>query len=173
MSTKSNRSSGTQHNQRGVTQGNTLVDPVSGLPVSVTTDVTGKKRLAVDASITIDDVTVETRPLTASTDAVRVEDPDSGAHIKVEPDGSINTNVTIDAKSGDNVAVGNTWKKIIDQPDALTTYIGYANPGTATASALWQIKRILVSGSETAIEFADGNLNFDNIWNNRTSLSYN
>ena len=33
MSTKSNRSSGTQHNKKGVTQGNTLIGAHSGLPI--------------------------------------------------------------------------------------------------------------------------------------------
>lgn len=78
----------------------------------------------------------------------------------------------VDAATGDNVAIGNTWKKLIEVASPGVTYIGYANPGTTTASGTWQIKRIVETGSVTSIEFADGNLNFDNVWNNRGSLSY-
>jgi hypothetical protein len=102
MSTKSNRSSGTQHNQRGVTQGNTLVDPVTGLPVAVITDSNGVKRLAVDANFVAQNVQANVN-LDSDEDEVAVEDPDTGAHIRVELDGSINANVEIDAADGDNV----------------------------------------------------------------------
>src|SRR5690348_5905369 len=92
MATKSLRSSGSQLNQRGVTPGNTLVDPKTGLPIDVIQDNAGVKRLAVDANLTADNVTVNIDDLTAADDAVRIEDPNTGAHIKVETDGSINTN---------------------------------------------------------------------------------
>lgn len=101
MSTKGDRSSGTQHNPRGATQGNTLVDPNTGYPISVVTDVDGKRRLAVDASLSVDNVNLNV-DLNSDTDQVAVEDPDSGAHIKVNPDGSINVNVTVDAADGDS-----------------------------------------------------------------------
>lgn len=111
--------------------------------------------------------------LDASKDNVAIRDSD-GDELAINPDGSINTNTTVDldAATGDNVAIGNTWKKLIDQPTATVTYIGLANPGTLAGAATWQIKRINVVGSLTAIEFADGNLNFDNVWNNRAILSY-
>lgn len=52
-------------------------------------------------------------------------------------------------------------------------YFGLAKPGSANGSAVWRIYRLTWSGSNlTAITLADGNSNFDNIWNNRTSLSY-
>jgi len=121
MSTKSNRSSGTQHTQRGVNQGNVLVDPVSGLPVSVTTDGTGKKRLAVDANITAQDIQVNVN-LDANEDEVAVADPDTGAHIRVEPDGSINANTEIDANDGDNIAITGHPNQIFDEAaDTITT----------------------------------------------------
>lgn len=53
---------------------------------------------------------------------------------------------------------------------ATYTYVGFAAPGTATSSASWRIKRIVnASGAD---RYADGNGNFDNIWDNRESLSY-
>src|SRR5574338_1696331 len=97
MSTKSNRSAGTQHTQKGATQGNVLVDPVSGNPISVTTDTTGKKRLAVDANITAQDIQVSVDLNADDGDNVAIKDPDTGAHIRVENDGSINANMEVDA----------------------------------------------------------------------------
>lgn len=105
MSTKSNKSSGTQHTQRGVNQGNVIVGPKSGLPIDEIVDGNGKRRLAVDAALTLDTVTVETDDLTAIDDAVRLEDPDTGAHVRVEANGSLNANVEVDAADGDNIAV--------------------------------------------------------------------
>jgi len=54
------------------------------------------------------------------------------------------------------------------------TYIGYAQIGIATSVAAWRILRLNESGSpETLVtEYADGNANFDKIWDNRASLSY-
>jgi len=57
-------------------------------------------------------------------------------------------------------------------------YIGKANIGTVTSVASWQIARLTwtagtVSGFNcTAQEWADGDMAFDNIWDNRASLSY-
>lgn len=52
-------------------------------------------------------------------------------------------------------------------------YIGKASPGTATSSAAWQIQKLTYSGSNiTDIQWADGDISFDNIWDNRDSLSY-
>jgi hypothetical protein len=60
----------------------------------------------------------------------------------------------------------------ITSPDANTTYIGLAFPGTAQASAFWQCKKILTSGTTTTITWADGDLNFDNVATDLTALSY-
>ena len=60
-------------------------------------------------------------------------------------------------------------------PDAVpqVTYRGDALPGTLTSAALWRVQRLTVqSDSDLAIVFADGDDLFDNIWDNRLSLSY-
>lgn len=65
------------------------------------------------------------------------------------------------------------YTQLLDWPDANTTYIGWATPGSASSAASWKIQKItFTAGNPTAIEWADGNLNFDNIWDNRASLSY-
>jgi len=51
-------------------------------------------------------------------------------------------------------------------------YQGWANPGTATSAASWRIKKIVDTTGDFAITFADGNRNFDNVWDNRASLTY-
>lgn len=56
-----------------------------------------------------------------------------------------------------------------------TTYQGWAAPGALTSAASWRIRRIVDTGAadtDTSITFADGNRNFDNIWDNRAALSY-
>lgn len=60
----------------------------------------------------------------------------------------------------------------VDQSNPLEIYIGDALPGSATSAAVWRIKRVVTSGLARAVEFADGNTNFDNVWDNRVSLSY-
>lgn len=53
------------------------------------------------------------------------------------------------------------------------TYRGDALPGTLTSAASWRIQRLTIqSDGDMEVLFADGNDNFDNIWDNRLSLSY-
>lgn len=56
-------------------------------------------------------------------------------------------------------------------------YIGTAQPGSATASAVWRLKRITItidgSGREDLkTEYADGDNAFNNVWDNRAAASY-
>ena len=107
MGTKSNRSSGTQHNQRGVAQGTTLVDPKTGLPVAVVLGPDGKYRLCVDALITanVGNVNVDLDGVGVGGDNVYLVDNLTGNKFKINADGSINSNVEIDAADGDNIAI--------------------------------------------------------------------
>lgn len=53
------------------------------------------------------------------------------------------------------------------------TYRGDALPGVATSAASWRVSRqTMQSDGDIEIVFADGDDNFDNIWDNRLSLSY-
>ena len=122
MGTK-NKSPGSQFNPKGVVQGTTLVCHDSGDPVDCVLDDDGVRRLAVDSLVTIDaqNITVEVN-LDSTTDAVRVEDPDTGAHIRVETDGSINVNTEVDASSGDSISIGAHPNQIFDETaDTITT----------------------------------------------------
>ena len=58
-----------------------------------------------------------------------------------------------------------------------TIYQGKCGDSTGSKSAaVWCIKRIVITngdGVQTIEEkFADGNMQYDNIWNNRASLTY-
>ncbi len=66
----------------------------------------------------------------------------------------------------------NAYVQKVDEPSASLTYIGKALNGKATSAAAWQIQRISVSGTVTTIDNADGDRLFDNVWDNRASLSY-
>jgi hypothetical protein len=50
-------------------------------------------------------------------------------------------------------------------------YVGYADPGTPTSAAGWRIKKIQTSNYPITT-WADGNTNFDNVYDNRVSLTY-
>jgi hypothetical protein len=60
----------------------------------------------------------------------------------------------------------------IDEVSGNLTYLGVARMDSDPSLGVWQIRRILKTGTETVIEWADGNDYFDNVWDNRASLSY-
>ena len=60
----------------------------------------------------------------------------------------------------------------VDEIDGTTTYIGMAKAGTGTDEARWQIRRITKTGTVTLFEFADSNDRYDNVWDDRVSLTY-
>lgn len=63
-------------------------------------------------------------------------------------------------------------KRVVFSGDYI--YIGWAEPGTATSAASWRVSRIYInSGTGDATQlWADGDLSFDNIFDDRASLSY-
>lgn len=97
----------------------------------------------------------------------------------VDSDGTQNVNVlntpTVTIGNTPTVDIGNKRKYAIqvavDSGDTNITYVGEALPGTATSGALWRIQSINET-SGTVVTWADGDSNFDNIWDNREGLSY-
>lgn len=52
-------------------------------------------------------------------------------------------------------------------------YFGKAQVGSATSAAVWQIQYLTFGADgDVTVTWADGNANFDNIWDNRVSLTY-
>lgn len=86
--------------------------------------------------------------------------------LKINSDGSINA-VTGGSSS---YAV-----KIDDTTTANMVYIGKADltgAAISTAGAVWQIKRLDTSTLALDAKWADGDASFNNIWDNRASLTY-
>lgn len=73
-----------------------------------------------------------------------------------------------------NIIQGDKPKTIkIDYDGSNPIYVGEADPGTATSSAGWRIKKLTYSGSNvTDVQWADGDLAEDNVWDDRAALSY-
>lgn len=61
---------------------------------------------------------------------------------------------------------------LIDEVNADLVYVGYGNLGEDTSLPKFKIKRIRKTGNVTRVQYADGNLLYDNIWDNRGSLNY-
>jgi len=94
------------------------------------------------------------------------------------------TDVTVVDESNGNKSVINTHGDIhvasfdqllamqVDEASASVTYQGWATIGSSTASAVWRIRKISKSGNVTSITWADSDSSFNNIWDNRASLTY-
>lgn len=78
--------------------------------------------------------------------------------------------ISILAGSGDATMV---YATRIDFVDATTMYKGEATVGTLDSEPLWRIQKMVTAvDDDVTITWADGNAEFDNIWNNRASLTY-
>ena len=67
-----------------------------------------------------------------------------------------------------------TYAVRIDEVGSII-YVGNAAPGALESGAVWRIQRITFTTAGEAdadIEWADGNSAFDNIWDDRATLSY-
>jgi hypothetical protein len=60
----------------------------------------------------------------------------------------------------------------VDCTDGSVIYMVYAKLGSETDEDVWKIKRVTISGALITTEWADSNTNFDNIWDNRGTLTY-
>ncbi len=100
--------------------------------------------------------------------------------LKVNSDGSIDSIVSavdldvrdLDRLTDDVTAYDPTLTTRVDEVSKNLIYLGKAAIASSNASAVWQIQRITISGTITTTLWADGNSNYDNIWNDRASLTY-
>ena len=61
----------------------------------------------------------------------------------------------------------------VDAASSTVTYVGKASVGAVAGAASWKIFRMTSdTDGDLVIEYADGNANFDNVWNDRASLTY-
>lgn len=61
---------------------------------------------------------------------------------------------------------------VMEDTGAGIMYVGTALPGSALSDPVWKIKQILTSGLVLRILWADGDSQYDNVWDNRASLIY-
>ena len=60
----------------------------------------------------------------------------------------------------------------IDDVSSSLTYIGEAAVGVQDSEPKWRISRITVAGTETRIQYANGNTSWNSVWNDRASYTY-
>ena len=65
-----------------------------------------------------------------------------------------------------------TEQRLIDQASATVLYVGYAKSGALTNASAWLIKKIETINNLTTRKWADGGSGHDQIWDNRTTLTY-
>lgn len=62
--------------------------------------------------------------------------------------------------------------RITDETNPNVIYKGYAISNFATNAATWAIQKVTNTSGVLITQWADGNKNFDNIWDNRKTLVY-
>jgi hypothetical protein len=60
----------------------------------------------------------------------------------------------------------------IDESNPSEIYYGYADAGAGTSQPVWGIRRATRTKDVTIYTWADGNENFDNVWDDRLTLNY-
>lgn len=61
---------------------------------------------------------------------------------------------------------------LVDESNPQVIYKGFASPAAKPSEAVWAVQRISINGDVCSYQWADGNKNFDNIWDNRATLIY-
>lgn len=60
----------------------------------------------------------------------------------------------------------------IDEVSSSLSYIAEGPVSGDTSQPIWQIRRVQTTSNVTSTQYADGDLKFDNIWDDRASLNY-
>jgi YD repeat-containing protein len=69
---------------------------------------------------------------------------------------------------------GNLSQALAYDSNGKLIYQGLAKPGSSKSAAVWQIRKFTYDADQnlTDIQWADGDLEFNNIWDDRATLSY-
>ena len=67
---------------------------------------------------------------------------------------------------------GAVYTRRADEVTVDLWYVGDAEVGSAESAAVWKIAQVTFTGNSATRTYADGNSNFDNIWNDRASYTY-
>jgi hypothetical protein len=145
------KSNGGTSGQTGGTA--STVKVTDGSTTATITNVAGKQSL---------DVNVTDLSINHSADSIKIGDGTNTI-----------TSSAVDGKRALDVnAMVNEESIQLDEPDSVTTYVGYAPLGTSASASAWKIKRILVTSTQTSVSYANGSAGYGNVWANRSSLSY-
>ena len=60
----------------------------------------------------------------------------------------------------------------LDNATASVTYVGEAALNADPSVAMWRIRELSTIGTVMIIKWADGNEDYDNVWDDRASLTY-
>ena len=74
--------------------------------------------------------------------------------------------------SGIRLLNDQNYSVIVDAYSTSETFVGKSLPGAQKSDNVWQVFKVYTSGTVTQVLFADGNKNYDNVWDNRLSLTY-
>lgn len=72
----------------------------------------------------------------------------------------------------ENTAMVEDKTILYDYVSASVTYFGYAAPGSAEGSSVWKIKKMVTTGSDFTVAYANGAATYVNSWTNRASYTY-
>lgn len=83
---------------------------------------------------------------------------------------------TISTWVADLINASQYASKVTTSADGLTTYIAFAEPGTAQATARWQARKVVQDSATDPMNitttWADSNNDFDNVATDLTALTY-
>ena len=104
---------------------------------------------------------------------IAVSDVDSKTIVLLEADPTTNRLKVTTTVSGTPKVDSATYalQFATDSGTSTTFYLGEAVEGSATSAAVWRIQRIQTA-SGVQIDWADGDSDFDGIFDDRESLSY-
>jgi hypothetical protein len=80
------------------------------------------------------------------------------------------TGTTVGAKHGIDVTPVSESIRWDTTSTASVIYVGFSAPGSVTSAASWRIMK--VSTASNYLQWADGDDLYNNIWDNRTGLTY-
>jgi hypothetical protein len=95
------------------------------------------------------------------------------SQIAGSPDGTNMYKLVIGADGSAYVTLQPTATRTDSLTTSNVTYIGSAVPGSLTSDPVWQISKIdKTTAGVMVTTWADGNAQFDNVWDNRASLTF-
>jgi hypothetical protein len=140
-----------------------VIDNEDGLPVQITEEKISVSEFADALMVDTQDDHVVLRD---STETIEISDGVENVPVQFSEVFIQNKEVVAEIEVPYNTQVDFVGETVI--------YKGWANPGTATSTGFWRIQRLTFVGTDEdlTVEWANGNGNFTNVWDDRAGLSY-